>query len=85
MKKIIIALAGIMAVTMFTGCGSDGAVVVEKTNGTWMSMNTVLVEDVETEETLIERVETEHIEIENKYIDNEYQSELDYNSRKNGW
>jgi hypothetical protein len=84
MKKLVI-IAGILIAATITGCGSDGAVVVEKTDGTWMSMITVQVEHIEVEETLIEETLTEHVLVEDKYIDSEYQSELDYNSKRNNW
>ena len=84
MKKLLVMAGILAAVTMFTGCGSDGDVVVEKSDCT-MRVNTIQVECVEVEETLIEETLTEHVLVEDMYIDSEYQSELDYNTKTNRW
>lgn len=76
MKKIIIILAGLMAATAITGCG-------DKTTETTTTF--VEVETVQTEMIIIEEIQTEATITERVFIDNEYQNEVDYNSRTNGW
>lgn len=85
MKKLLVTVIACVLAAIFTGCGEEGTVIVEKTDSTWMSMNTVQVEHIEVEETLIEETLTEHVLVEDKYIDSEYQSELDYNNKRNNW
>lgn len=76
MKKIIIILAGLMAATVISGCGSD----TTETTTTFIEVETVQTEMIITEQIITESTITERI-----YIDNEYSNEVDYNSRTNGW
>ena len=75
MKKIIIILAGLMA-TVISGCGLD----TTETTTTFIEVETVQTEAIITEQIITESTITERI-----CIDNEYQNEIDYNSRTNGW
>ena len=75
MKKIIILLAGLMAATVITGCGTDTKETTQNNGFVEVEVETVITEEILTESIITERI----------YIDNEYQNELDYNSKTNGW
>lgn len=76
MKKIIIILAGLIAATVISGCGSD----TTETTTTFVEVETVQTESIITEQIITESTITERI-----YIDNEYQNEVNYNSKTNSW
>lgn len=77
MKRIIIILAGLMATaTVISGCGSD----TTETTTTFVEVEIVQTEAIITEQIITESTITERI-----YIDNEYQNEVDYNSKTNSW
>ena len=77
MKKIIIILAGLLAATAITGCGTDKK---ETTNNGFVEVEVVYTEAVITEQIITESTITEKV-----FIDDEYSNELDYNSKTNSW
>ena len=81
MKKImVLVLAGIMA-AIFTGCGEEKEVKeVGEVRITPIKVEEIQVEEIQVENILVEEIQTERI-----YIDSEYQSELEYNSKVNTW
>lgn len=76
MKKIIIILAGLIAATVISGCGSN----TTETTTTFAEVETVQTESIITEQIITESTITEMV-----FIDDEYSNELDYNSKTNGW
>ena len=79
MKKIIIILAGLMAaMTLITGCGNEEKETTQ--NNGFVDVEVVYTEAVITEQILTESTITERV-----FIDNEYQNEVDFNSKTNSW
>lgn len=79
MKKIIITtIAGIIMATVITGCGGkeEKSTKVEHDN-----VDPIIIEEIRVETIKVEEIQTESIKVE--YIDDEYQNELDYNSKIN--
>ena len=76
MKKLLVSvIAGVMVLAM-TGCGED----MEKNQETISGVQEIQVETIKVEEIQVEEILTERI-----YIDDEYKSELEYNSKVNTW
>lgn len=80
MKKLLVVLAGIMAITVMTGCGEETK-PTQKNSG----VEEIRIEEIQVEEIEVEEIQIESIETEKVYLDDEYKSELDYNSRVNTW
>lgn len=81
MKKIIITtIAGIILATIITGCGKDEK---KETKVEHDDVEEIRIEEIMVEEIQVEEIQTEEIKVE--YIDNEYQREVDYNSKVNTW
>ena len=77
MKKImVLIIAGVMILAM-TGCGEDKE---KKTQETISGVQEIQIETIKVEEIQVEEILTERI-----YIDDEYRSECEYNSRVNTW
>lgn len=76
MKKLVIGIIGVMALVMFTSCGTD---VEETTMETFAHYE---VENIEVENIEVENIEVEDIQIEG-CLDEEYLREVEYNSRQN--
>ena len=81
MKKIIMVLAGIMAIMVMTGCGEDKKKETKKASG----VEEIRIEEINVEEIQVEEIQIESIETERIYIDNQYEAEKEYNSRVNTW
>lgn len=80
MKKVLVILAGIMAIMVMTGCGKDTPKETTKSNVEEIKVEEIQVEEIQVENILVEEIETERI-----YIDGEYEAELNYNSKVNTW
>ena len=79
MKKIFIVT---MMAVVLTGCGSskeEAKAPAKMTAGT----ETIITENIEVEETEIEPIEINEIKVDEIYISDDYQKELEYNSKKN--
>lgn len=75
MKKIIgLLMAGVMVAMLVTGCGEEAPNPTLENAG----VENIIVEDIKVEEIRVEEIRV-------KTIDNEYNSELEYNSRVNTW
>lgn len=81
MKKVLVILAGIMAIMVMTGCGEDTTKETKKNSG----VEEIRIEEIRVEEIQIEEIQVESIETERIYIDGEYEAELNYNSKVNTW
>lgn len=75
MKKLVIGMVGVMALVMFTACGTD----VEETSRETVNHE---VESIKVEEIQIEDIDVEDIQIDG-CLDEEYIREVEYNSRQN--
>ena len=83
MKKVLVILAGIiMAATLLAGCGEEKKEVKEVGE---VRITPIKVEEIQVEEIQVENILVEEIQTERIYIDGEYQSELEYNSKVNTW
>ena len=77
MKKTMIIIVGIIAAILMVGCGSE----VESTP----KFTGEFEEEFFVEDIIIEDLVREDIINEDKYIDGEYERELEFNSRTNEW
>lgn len=75
MKKIIMVLAGIVAITV-TGCGGEAPNPTLSDSG---------VENIQVEEIVVEEIKVEEIKTEQILIDDSFSEELKYNTRVNTW
>lgn len=75
MKKVLVVLAGFMAIMVMTGC-VDATKETKKVSG---------VEEIHIEEIHVEEIQVESILTERIYIDDEYENEVNYNSKINTW
>ena len=80
MKKVLVILAGIMAIMVMTGCGKDTPKETTKSN-----VEEIRIEEIHVEEIQVENIQVEEIQTEKHYIDDEYENELNYNSKVNTW
>ena len=84
MKKIIITtIAGIIMATIITGCGGkeEKLTKVEHDNVDPIIIEEIRVETIQVEEIRVEEIQTESTKVE--CIDDEYNNELEYNSKVN--
>lgn len=80
MKKVLVILAGIMAIMVMTGCGKDAPKETTKSN-----VEEIKIEEIHVEEIQVEEITTENLLVERSYIDEEYENEVNYNSKVNTW
>ena len=81
MKKLLVSvIAGVMMLAM-TGCGEDNGKKNQKTTG----VEEIRIENIQVEEIKVEEIQIESVLTERTFIDDEYKSELEYNSRVNTW
>lgn len=73
MRKAILVIAGILAITV-TGCGGEAPTPSVDGGG---------VEEIRVEEIRVEEIRVEEIQVET--IDDEFARELKYNSKVNTW
>lgn len=82
MKKLLVTVLAVGLMATITACGEETKEVKEvgEVRATPIRVEEIKVEDIKVEEIQIESILTEKV-----YIDSEYQSELEYNSKVNTW
>ena len=80
MKKLLVTVMACILAAIFTGCGEETK-PTQKNSG----VEEIRVEEIQVEEIEVEEIQIESIETEKVYLDDEYNSELEYNSRVNTW
>lgn len=82
MKKLLVTVLAVGLMATITACGEEKKEVKEvgEVRITPIKVEEIQVEDIKVENILVEEIQTERI-----YIDGEYQSELEYNSKVNTW
>ena len=85
MKKLLITVLAVGLMATITACGEEGKVELVDSGYTPIKVNEIQVEEIEVEEIQIEEILTEETVTEKIYIDSEYESELEYNSKVNTW
>ncbi len=76
-KLVLMIMAGIMLLAL-VGCGETKETEVKE-------VGEIRITPIQVEEIIVEEIQVEEIQTERIYIDGEYSSELEYNSRVNTW
>lgn len=80
MKKLLVTVLAVGLMATITACGEETK-PTQKNSG----VEEIRIEEIQVEEIEVEEIQIESIETERVYLDDEYKSELDYNSRVNTW
>lgn len=80
MKKLLITVLAVGLMATITACGEETKETKKGSGVEEIRIEEIKVEDIKVEEIQIESILTEKV-----YIDSEYQSELEYNSKVNTW
>lgn len=80
MKKLLVLVLAGITVIMLAGCGEETK-ETKKVSG----VEEIRIEEIHVENIQVEEIQVESILTEKVYLDDEYQSELEYNSKVNTW
>lgn len=80
MKKLLVTVLAVGLMATITACGEETK-ETKKASG----VNDIRIEEIQVEEIKVEEIQVESILTEKTFIDGEYQSELEYNSKVNTW
>lgn len=80
MKKLLITVLAVGLMATITACGEETK-ETKKDSG----VSEIRIEEIHVEGIKVEEIQVESILTERTYIDGEYQSELEYNSKVNTW
>lgn len=80
MKKLLVTVLAVGLMATITACGEETKETKKASGVSDIQIEEIKVEDIKVEEIQIESILTEKV-----YIDSEYQSELEYNSKVNTW
>lgn len=80
MKKLLVTVLAVGLMATIAACGEETKETKKASGVEEIRIESIQVEGIEVEEIQIESILTERT-----YIDGEYQSELEYNSKVNTW